>query len=285
MKINLNRGSFILLLLSFWVIGSAYGQEDGTTRRSNLRKINIMEGSTIHLLSPEPVQYVDISSSRVLGDLPMDNIVRIKLLPDSSSLDAGFETLGPLTIVGDNYIVQYDLEEWSGGFLSSVPTMIEIQPEEVKLMKVPGIGLSHSQMKDHAIGIVANRYSQPIRRQTEYGITVSLNTIHTIGDYIFLDLSFRNSSNLAYTVDELRFSIEDRKITKATNVQAVEIEPLWQLYPFEEFKKSHRNIYVLRKATFPGNKVLKISLTEKQISGRTVNLQIKYKDLLDADSI
>lgn len=285
MKFNLNRTSIALLLLSFWMISSVYGQEDGTTRRSNLRKINIMEGSTIHLLSPEPVRYVDISSDRVLGDLAMDNIVRIKLLPDSSGRHFGFEKLGPLTIVGDNYIIQYDLEEWSGGFLSSVPTMIEIQADEVKRLEVPGIGLSHGQMQDHAIGILANRHSQTIRRQTDYGITVSLNTIHTIGDYIFLDLSFKNSSNLSYSVDELRFSIEDRKIAKATNVQAVEIEPLWQLYPFDEFKKSHRNIYVLRKATFPGNKVLKISLTEKQISGRTVSLQIKYKDLLDADSI
>src|SRR5690606_40051391 len=113
---------------------------------------------------------------------------------------------------------------------------------------------------------------------------IALNGISTIGDYIFLDVSFTNTSNLSYNVDELRFFIEDKKTTKATNIQTVEIKPLWQYQPLTEFKKRHRNVYVLKKTTFPGSKVLRVTLTEKQISRRTVNLKIKYRDVLGADS-
>lgn len=109
--------------------------------------------------------------------------------------------------------------------------------------------------------------------------------MYTAGDHIFLDITYYNQSNLPYQIDEQRFKIEDKKITKATNVQSVEIKPVWQLYPSSAFKKQYRNVYVLQKATFPGNKVLNIELTEKQISGRVLTLQMKYKDILNADSL
>lgn len=285
MKYHLTITRFALLALSLLGGRPAQGQQDVFVKKGDLPRISIMEGNTVHFLSPEPVQYVDISSDRILGDLPLKNLVRIKLLPDSTQNGFSTDNLGPLTIVGDNYLVQYNLEEWTGGFLSDIPTLVEISYDTVTPLEVPGIGLSQSQMKAHALGLLAGRKAGTVRKQTDYGITVSLNAIHSIGDYIFLDISFLNSSNLSFTVDELRFSIDDRKITKATNVQSVEIKPLWQLYPFEEFRKKHRNIFVIRKATFPGNKVLIVNLTEKQISGRTVNLRIKYRDLLDADSI
>lgn len=285
MTLQFNRTTVVLIFFLLIRYTATHGQEEHTIANGHSSRINIVSGSTIHILSPEPVQYVDISSDRILGDLPLANLVRIKLLPDSVSKANEPGRLGPITIVGDNYIVQYQLEEWAGGLPSGVPSLIEISPREVRPLEVPGVGLSHGQMKNHAMGILAGRKGRPIRHRTEYGITLSLNTIHTIGDYIFLDLSFRNSSNLSYAVDELRFSIDDRKVTKATNIQSLEIKPLWQLYPLGEFRRNHRNIVVIKKTTFPGNKVLTINLTEKQVSGRTVNLRLRYKDLLDADSI
>jgi hypothetical protein len=41
---------------------------------------------------------------------------------------------------------------------------------------------------------------------------------------------------------------------------------------------------VLKKLTFPNDKVLTIEMSEKQISGRTITLSIDYEDVLHADS-
>lgn len=41
---------------------------------------------------------------------------------------------------------------------------------------------------------------------------------------------------------------------------------------------------VVRKMTFPNDKVLTIEMTEKQISGRAISLNIDYEDVLSADS-
>ena len=41
---------------------------------------------------------------------------------------------------------------------------------------------------------------------------------------------------------------------------------------------------VIRKMTFPNDKVLTIEISEKQISGRTIAVNIDYEDVLNADS-
>ena len=50
------------------------------------------------------------------------------------------------------------------------------------------------------------------------------------------------------------------------------------------FKKGYRNIIVLKKMTFPNDKVLSIELSEKQISGRTISMNLDYEDVLAADA-
>ena len=41
---------------------------------------------------------------------------------------------------------------------------------------------------------------------------------------------------------------------------------------------------VVKKMTFPNDKLLTIEMTEKQISGRNISLSIDYEDVLSADS-
>lgn len=102
--------------------------------------------------------------------------------------------------------------------------------------------------------------------------------------YFFIDISMINKSNIRYDIDQIRFKIEDKKQTKATNFQSIEIMPLMQVNNATFFKKKYRNIFVFEKFTFPDEKVLTIEISEKQISGRTITLRIDYADVLHADS-
>ena len=52
----------------------------------------------------------------------------------------------------------------------------------------------------------------------------------------------------------------------------------------KSFLHGYRNIVVIRKMTFPNDKVLPIELSEKQISGRNISLNIDYEDVLNADN-
>lgn len=274
---------FILFLLCL-TGHSAYSQPFEQTHLGSLPQLNLQAGHTVHVLSPEPIRYVDIASAQVAGDLPMENVLRIKLNPDSTHSAKRARELGAITIIGDSFVAQYRLREPSSIPGTDIPARLDIKPEHTHPLEISEVGLSRNQMKNLATRLLTKNVQRPVRRSRDYGMGVILNDIRTIGDYIFLDLSFTNSSTLSYNVDQLRFFIEDKKITKASNVQTVEIEPIWQYAALSRFKKKHRNVFVLKRVTFPGSKVLRVSLTEKQISGRTVNLKIKYRDLLQADT-
>ncbi len=135
------------------------------------------------------------------------------------------------------------------------------------------------------LNLVADKPEHRVEKVKAFGINGQLNHIYTLGDYIFLDISYRNKTRLKYDIDEFRFKIDDKKITKASNVQSVEIKPEFTLLETPSFEKYYRNVFVFKKVSFPGNKVLHADLSEQQISGRIITLDISYKDVLGADTM
>src|SRR5690606_36308214 len=157
-------------------------------------------------------------SHHVSGDLPLENVLRIKLNEDTTRSDHLDYELGRVTIVGDNFVAQYRLTAplWVND--ESIPAMLEIRPEHTRPLEISEIGLSRSNMKYLALIQLRKSVHEPLRSTRDYGVSIIVNGISTLGDYIFLDVSFNNSPSLFYIVDELRFFIEDKKIVKVTNV-------------------------------------------------------------------
>ena len=113
---------------------------------------------------------------------------------------------------------------------------------------------------------------------------IRLNNIYSAGEYFFIDFSVENRTNIRFDIDQIRFKVEDKKKSKATNNQSVELSPAMILESGTSFLHGYRNVVVLKKLTFPNDKVLTIEMSEKQISGRTITLSIDYEDVLHADS-
>jgi len=290
--------------------------------KSELPAITIAKNVNLHFRSPEPIQFVDLSTDILIGNLPVENVVRIKVRQkkEKKSIDiikrrdeqqktaknstkepeAVFDTiqritetdmdyahgqeLGVVTVIGQSFMAQYRVVYRDEADGANIATNVEIAPEDMHPLEYPKIAISNFELKQHALALMSKRNGKPIRRKKDLKMTAQLNGVHTMGDYVFLDLSFLNGSNLAYDIDQLKFTIDDKKIYKATNVQSIELEPIFQLYNNPRFKKQYRNIYVFKKFTYPNNKVLNVRLIEDQISGRTINLDIRYSDILEADT-
>ena len=244
-------------------------------KRNSLPIIYLPENVSVQFISPEPIQYVDISAKNVLGDLPLKNVLRIRLKDSVGTADA------VITIAGEKFIAQYHL--WP--VASTENEKIEIQPADTRPLDISGVGFSQPQLKSIALNLFCRSPGKAIEKTKAFGLKASLYHLYTAGDYIFIDLGYRNKTNLAYAIDEFRFKVDDKKVTKATNVQSVEIKPAYILFDNPFFQKTYRNIIVLQKMSFPGNKLLHIELSEKQLSGRVITLNVSYKDVLDADTI
>ena len=281
--------SLLLLTASFLTAQTATTEQ----MSSDLPELEITEGINLHMISPEPIQYVDLSTDKLTGDLPATNIARIKITDNRVSekdkkkqfnpLFSG-DTVGIITVVGQSFIAQYKAVYRNGDNLNTV-TNIHIQPEAMQPVEFDKMVLSNFELRKFAMAIIQKRdEKKPVRAEQNLNLNMQLNNVYVFGDYIFLDMTFRNTSNLSYDMEALKFSIEDKKIHKATNNQSIEMTPVFQLNPQKHFRKNFRNIYVFKKFTYPNSKVMMIRLIEEQLSGRTIEMKVNYSDILKADT-
>ncbi|QPH38676.1 DUF4138 domain-containing protein [Pedobacter endophyticus] len=275
-----------LLLVAHMLLlnASIWAQQTDAVNLSQVPTVGISGSVSLHFISPEKISYVDLSSAAMIGDLPEKNMLRVKAVPDSiSSLLSGSDP-GIVTVVGESFIAQYKLVFLKASDSGQISTQVNILSSHMRPLDISGISLTQNDFRINTLRLLNEPNKRPISIQSMFGISITVNQIRALGDFVMLDLGFSNETNLPFDVDELRFKIEDRKINKSTNVQSVEVSPVFQLYPFERFKKSYRNIYVLKKATFPGDKIFNIELSEKQISGRNLRVALRYSDMLEADT-
>ena len=240
----------------------------------NPNTVYVNELVTTHIICSEPIQYIDLSTDKVVGDLPMKNVLRVK--PKENELG----NLGVLTIIAQQYMVQYEIVYTRS---TDASRKIVIGQEDAQSLLLHEVEFTYEDMKAHCAKILQSKSRRPKSRIKELGIEARLNQIYTVGDYYLVDLSILNRTKIRYDIDQIRFKIADKKITKATNFQEVEIKPEYQFYRVDSFEKKYRNVFVFKKFTYPNKKVFSIELAEKQISGRNIKLEIDYKKVLNAD--
>jgi len=261
---------------------------------SDLPEIEITEGINLHIISPEPIQYVDLSTEKLTGDLPATNIARIKITEHPYSKEmvkiklppaySNGTQIGVITVVGQSFIAQYKVVYRNQDNLNTI-TNIHIQPEAMQPIEFEKMTFSNLELRKFAMDIIRKKSEKnPIREEKNLKLSFQLNNVYVISDYVFLDMTIKNNSNLSYDIEDLKFSLEDKKIHKATNNQSVEMTPLFQLNPQKYFRKNFRNIYVFKKFTYPNSKVMMIRLIEEQLSGRTIEMKVNYSEILKADT-
>jgi len=245
------------------------------------------ENATLHFLSPETIQYVDISTKSIVGDLPLKNVLRIKRMADTPlrNVDRVVTAFADavVTVTGETFIAQYRIVYAAVQPGLEFPTQVEILPQDMRPLELNGLSLSKVQLEKLASSLLFKKNEHRIAHSKAFDIYGNVNHLATFGDYIFLDVSFLNRSNLKYDTDEIRFKIEDDKINKASTVQSIVIKPEFMLFGNPTFRRNYRNVFVFKKFSFPGHKMLKMEMNEKQISGRVIGLKLKYKDVLEAD--
>ena len=244
----------------------------------NLVKYIIPLKKTTHILSPEPILYVDISSADVQGDLPEKNIFRLK---PGANIHAGDNF--QVTIVTASFVAVYDLTVNNSDDSLDNAYVINIDPNEaVQTDSYNEIG----QQDFNRLSMLALSRKKEICKliAKQYGMTLTVNNIFIVGDFLLFDISCKNSTKLTYNIDDIRFKLQDKKKVNAHISQEIELKPVYQFYNTEEtiINGKWRNFYLFRKFTYPGEKVLNIELTEKQISGRKVELNVDYKKVLEA---
>ncbi len=239
----------------------------------------VNETITTHLVMPENIKLVDLSTDKIAGNQCADNIVRLK--PSSAMENQQF--IGTVTLVGERNIALYDLLYTKNP--KEAATLYYVPTQHLSAYQNPSVKMPSKEIAQYAWAIFCSDRKFYNIKSKAYGVSMRVNNIYSVGDYFFIDFSLHNHMNVKYDIEELRVKLMDKKETKATNSQTIELTPEYLLFDTKTFKKDYRNVLVLKKLTFPEEKILQIEIYESQISGRTLQIPISYEDVLHADAI
>lgn len=244
--------------------------------------IYVNEDVTTHIVMPENIKMVDISTTRVIGNQCADNMLRIKpVIDNDSTVMVNDYILGNISIVGERNIAQFEVRYCvNPRGAESIRTVVQ---EDLIAYKNPDVTMPEGLMAKFAWAVYCSGRKFNNITSNKNGLKAQVNNIYSVGDYFFIDFSIANKTAIPYDIEEIRIRLADKKEAKATNVQTIELTPVYTLNLAKRFNKSYRNVLVVEKLTFPDEKVLTLELSEDQISGRVIDLNMEYEDILNAD--
>lgn len=271
MKILIAATACVLSSLTSWAQKSM----------DNMQLLTVNENVTTVITASEPVRFVDISTDKVAGDQPINNTIRLKP-KEGVDLNRDGDILAVVTIITERYRTQYGLIYTSR--MEEAVTDKTIECDERTAYNNSAVSMSTKDMVYYArqIWVSPARYRNAATKK--HRMTMRLNNVYSVGDYFFLDFSIDNRTNIKFDIDQLRVKLTDKKTAKATNSQTIDLTPELVLDQTRSFLHGYRNVIVIKKMTFPNDKILTIEMSEKQISGRTINLSVEYEDILHADA-
>jgi conjugative transposon TraN protein len=248
---------------------------------SGLELLTVNDQVTTVITATEPIRFVDISTGKVAGDQPLSNTLRLKP-KEGADVNADGDVLAIVTVITERYRVQYGLIYTTR--MNEAVTEKTILQTEVLPYNNPAVSMSTEEMARFARRV----WDSPAKYRNvgarKHHMNIRLNNIYSAGEYFFIDFSIENRTNIRFDIDQIRVKVEDKRQARAANCQSIEITPALILENSSAFLHGYRNVLVLKKLTFPNDKVLTIEMSEKQISGRTITLSIDYEDVLYADS-
>lgn len=250
---------------------------------SNSQQIEVTFNKTSSLVFPAVIKSVDRGSRDVLAQKAkgVENVLQLK------AARPGFAETNLTVITADgeihHFTVNYSKEPES--LVLKIGTDREHEsPDPHKL--IFQTMLTESDLENYASQIVNTKRSVRFIRESKHKIALSLNGIYIRDNIIFYHFRIRNSSNINYDIDFLRFYVQDRAKVKRTASQEVDMKPVYVYGDDQQVTANTTQdiVYALEKFTIPDAKRLHIEMFEKN-GGRNLELSIRNKTIVKAKLI
>ncbi len=269
-------GLSLLLLLSLCVTSMA--QEVLKQSVIKPEALSVTFEKTTNLIFPYAIKSVDKGSKDLLAQVAggVENILQVK------AAKQGFTETNLTVVTSDgklySFLVNY-VNDPPNLNIKLDGTSHTLRPDALFNARNDNEAKVHDLAEQ--VALKKTFLKRPRDRQSD--ITMALNGIYIRSDVFYFQLRLENSSQVNYTIDQLRFYIHDKNQAKRTAVQELELRP-GQFCGNTEIirgRSAQTIVVVLPKFTIPDKKYLSIQLME-QNGGRHLQLKIKNKVLLKA---
>lgn len=247
---------------------------------------------TVHVIFPAAIRYVDLGSSNIIAGKAgsSENVLRIKAAVRSFETETN---MAVITEEGSYYTfnIKYadepeklniEMKDFMhDGIATNRPNnSMEIYLKELGSESPRIVYLINRSIHQNDKRIVKHIGSK------RFGIQYLLQGIYSHNGLLYLHTQIKNSTNVSFDIDFIRFKIVDKKMVKQTAVQETVIYPL-RAYNFVSqvgANRTERTVFTIDKITIPNDKQLVVELFEKN-GGRNQTFVIENDDLIRAEQI
>jgi len=158
------------------IASSLFAQKFNQSREFKVIRVN--EEISSHIVVGEPIEYVDISTKNIVGDIPIKNILRIKPAEmDSTDTFKDGDTLAMLTVVSERYKIQFNCVYTADRNLAT--SNVDLKTDEMASYINENVDMPQSQMRKLAWTIWNSGHKYFDVSREAYKLRITLNNIYT----------------------------------------------------------------------------------------------------------
>lgn len=283
---------FVAALLISW--GNSFGQVSAETFRSSViqsYKLFITTNKTTNLVFPYAIKSADRGSSDIIAQKVKDveNILQVK----AGTKDFPETNLTVITTDGKLYSFMVDY--------SAEPTNLNIRfyTDTINGKRDKGNAVTEPQVSftdvkentadvQHTAEMIVKNKTRAIRgiKDKKYSILLRLFRIYVKENALYYQVQVKNTSNINYDIDMIRFFIRDEKQAKRTAIQEIEMIPVYTAGNTGVIKAHAKNMFVFafEKYTIPDVKYFVCEVREKN-GGRNLSIKVHNSQIIRAHMI
>ena len=293
----------IVLFISLIAVGKSYAQyfvqnQQKFTPIKLEQVINIMpiEASydmTTHIVFPNEISYVDLGNTDIISEKAekVGNVLKVK----ANKKNFAGTTMTVITSDGKYFafMVYYaDIPnalniKLSSNDFSTVSRKVTLGTYDstTSFALFDEVKMNEGEMNKYAYEIVKKKRHLNHIGEEKYDMRVNIKNIYVKDNVLFFSFYFKNSSEVNYDIDFIKFYIRDAEIAKRTAQQELEVLPIYSFDPDNSNtiagKSKNAKVYCFQRFTIPDKKIFTVEIFEKN-GGRKFSFDITNKDIIEA---
>ena len=253
----------------------------GITRKLPYRQmvtpygVEVTFAKTVHIIFPAAVRYVDLGSNHIIAGKAdgAENVIRVKATTEGFPGETNFSV-----ICEDGSFFSFNAK------YAREPEMLNIEMKDF-LENEDTSDFSHTRMNIY-FRELGNESPLLVKLIMRFGIQFLIKGIYTYNGMLYVHTQTKNSSNVPFDTNFIKFKIVDKKVPKRTAIQETVLDAVRSYNEVIEIagKSTVRTVYALPKFTIPDDKLLLVELYEKN-GGRHQVIRVENADIVNAEVI
>ena len=270
----MKRQSAVWLVMFILFTGSISLAQDQKIEAS---RISISDIKTTNLIFPYAIKSVDRGSKDVLVQKAHDveNVLQVK------AAIGGFPETNLTVMTSDGKFYSYLLNYNSQPSYLNLKVALSGTPNESVIIFNPE-GTTE-KVQQAAQTVINKRQFINSTGSQNFKIHLNLKGIYIQDDMLYFQIGLKNNSWIDYPIRQLRLFVRDKKKSKRTTSQEIELNPIYTLGNTKEItnRSEHTVVYAVKSFTIPPSKKLLFQMQESN-GGRHLDLNITNKQIVKA---